>query len=321
MPYSEKRRQEIIELIKIYGREETAKRLGITGETIRRLCRLVNQKEVNKEFIPNGYLKKIGEIYSPSELRAIAEGGRILPGIDPVPIIDFEGRRIRIGAFTDTHIGHQKFSALRFEQMLEEFRKEKVDILTHCGDVTEGMHTSRPGQIYELDFLGYDQQKAEAIRLFSQWTETDIYAIDGNHDRWFLKGNGALIVKDIAAALTNFHFIGHDEGNISIGGKATLRLFHGEDSSSYALSYRVQKIIEAITGGEKPSVMFCGHTHKYVKIFERNIHAISLGCMEEQTSWMRGKRLAAHVGFCIVDIYIGKNGVTKFTDTFYPFYA
>ena len=73
-------------------------------------------------------------------------------------------------------------------------------------------------------------------------------------------------------------------------------------------------------GGTKPSLMFCGHTHKYVKLFERNIHAVSIGCIEDQTKWMRGKRIPAHTGFGIYEITFDKNGVTKLNETFYPFY-
>ena len=66
--------------------------------------------------------------------------------------------------------------------------------------------------------------------------------------------------------------------------------------------------------------MFCGHTHKYVKLFERNVHAVSSGCIEDQTSWMRGKRIAANPGFGIYDITFDNTGVKKFGETFYPFY-
>jgi len=324
MGYSTKRVEEIGKLVELIGVDEAVKQLNISRESVRRANRLFREgnKEIekSKDFNPNATLKKIQEIYSEKELQAIACGGRILPGLEKVPIISFEGKRIRVGAFGDTHIGHMKFSEDRMFQAFEEFRKEKVDFIVHTGDVTEGM-SHRPGQIYELTHLGYEKQKEYAVNLFGQWTDTDIYAIDGNHDRWFIKSNGAYIVKDIDRALPNFHFIGHDEGDISLKGKGTLKLWHGEDSSSYALSYRVQKIIEAFTGGEKPSVMLCGHTHKYVKVFERNIHAISVGCIEAQTSWMRGKRLAAHVGFSIFDIYVGDSGVTKITETWYPFYC
>ena len=184
----------------------------------------------------------------------------------------------------------------------------------------EGM-SHRAGHVYDLSEIGYDKQKSKAIEIFSQWTDSQIYAIDGNHDRWFIKSNGALIVKDIATQLDNFNFIGHDEGDISINGKAVVKLWHGEDGNSYALSYRLQKILESLSGGEKPSVIICGHTHKYVKIFERNVYAISAGSIQSQTPWMRGKRIAAHVGFCIIDIYVNKSGVCKFSDTWYPFYT
>jgi predicted phosphodiesterase len=121
--------------------------------------------------------------------------------------------------------------------------------------------------------------------------------------------------------LENFNFIGHDEGDISLGGKAVLKLWHGEDGNSYAISYRIQKILESLSGGEKPSVLIAGHTHKYVNIFERNVYALSVGTMQRQTPWMRGKRIAAHVGFAIADYYINDDGVSKFTHTWHPFYT
>ena len=266
-------------------------------------------------------LNKIASMYTENELKAISEGGRLVPGAGKVPVIDFSGTHIRIGAITDTHIGHKQFSEDRLYQAFEEFKKEKVDFITHSGDVTDGMNSKHPGQIYELDYLGYESQKQKAVEVFSQWTDTDIYAVDGNHDRWYLKSNGALIVKDIAEMLDNFHFIGHDEGDISLRGKAVVKLWHGEDGNSYALSYRIQKIVESLTGGEKPDIMLCGHTHKYVNIFERNVHAVSIGSIEAQTSWMRGKRIAAHVGFCILDVWVNDDGVAKFGVTWYPFYT
>jgi len=313
--------ERLLEFLKVYqnnGKEQTIKIMALKEASFRRyLTEAQNRGLV--DFEKNAILKKIFDNYTKDELKAISNGGRILPGIEKVPIINFEGQRIRVGAITDTHIGHLKFKADRLYQAFEEFKKEKVDFIVHSGDVTEGM-SHRPGHIYELDKLGYDQQKEYAVNLFGQWTDTNIYAIDGNHDRWYIKSNGAIIVKDIAASLGNFNFLGHDEGDISLNGKATLKLWHGEDGNSYALSYRVQKIIEAFQPGEKPSVMICGHTHKYVKIFERSVHAISIGSIEEQTSWMRGKRIAAAVGFSIFDIWVNDSGVCKLTETWYPFY-
>lgn len=321
MLISKQKAGEVVLLVERYGTYDAAKHLNLSVETLNRYLREAKFRyklEPNKKSI---WVNKILESYSDDEIKAIAKGGRLMPGMAKVPIINFTGKRIRIGAITDTHIGHKRFSASRLEQVFEEFKKERVDFITHSGDVTQGMNTRQPGMIYELDQLGYDRQKDEAVRLFSQWTDTDIYAIDGNHDRWFLKSNGAVIVKDISSRIKNFHWIGHDEGDISLKGKATLRLFHGEDGASYALSYRIQKILESFSPGEKPDAIFLGHDHKHVKLFERGVHAVGMGTLQQQTQWMRGKRIAAHVGFCIVDFWINNKGICKMTETWYPFYT
>lgn len=297
-----------------------ARALGCHHKTVQasliRSCRTPESLNSSRQHLIN----QIAERFSDDELKAIAKGGRIIPGSGTVPIVSFSGHHIRFGAITDTHIGHSRSPRQRIEQAFDEFKEQQVDFIVHCGDVCEGM-SHRPGQIYELDHIGYDAQKTAAKEIFRQWTDTNIYVIDGNHDRWFQKSNGALIVKDLANAIPNFIFIGHDEGDISLDGRATIKLWHGEDSSSYALSYRLQKIMESLSGGEKPNIFIAGHTHKFVNIFERNVHCVSAGCMQGQTSWMRSKRLAAHVGFCVCDAWIGGTGVNKFSVTFCPFYA
>lgn len=313
------RLQEVVNHYLKHGEEQTAKHFKISQESLGRYLRKAKIKNIHGNNL-NKILRDIQELYSEDELVAISKGGRIVPGMTRVPTINFDGERVRIGHLTDTHIGSLFSEPNRLMQAFDEFRKEKVDFITHSGDVTEGM-SHRAGHIYELKHLGYAAQKAEAVRLFGQWTDTDIYAIDGNHDRWFLKSNGAKIVEDISATLDNFHFIGHDEGDISLKGKVVLKLWHGEDGNSYALSYRIQKILESLTGGEKPHILVAGHTHKYVKMFERNVYAFSVGTMQRQTPWMRGKRIAAHVGFSIGDYWVNKDGLAKMRETWYPFYA
>jgi predicted phosphodiesterase len=316
---TDERLQKIVSVYLIEGEETTLKQFNLSLESFNRYMREARRRGISTTD-KGKLVSQIISNYSEKELEAIAKGGRIVPGYGKVPIISFEGQRIRVGAITDTHIGSIKMPPDRIYQAFETFRQEKVDFITHSGDVTEGM-SNRPGHIYELSELGYDQQKGAAVNIFKQWTDTDIYAIDGNHDRWFLKSNGAKIVKDIDEAIPNFHFIGHDEGSISLNGKATLWLWHGEDGNSYALSYRLQKILESLTGGEKPNAMIAGHTHKYVSIFERHVFCTSIGSMQSQTPWMRGKRIAAHVGFAIIDYWVNDKGICKMTHTWYPFYS
>jgi len=267
----------------------------------------------------NPTLQKILETYTPSELQAIASGCKILPSVQKVPTINFDGEHIRIGVMGDTHLGSSYTSEQNIYKAFEEFEKADVDFMVHTGDVTEGM-SNRPGHIYELSHLGYDKMKNHAIDVLGQCPVPSYY-IDGNHDRWFIKSNGALIVKDICDAIDDATFLGHDEGDIKLKDNVTLRLWHGEDGNSYATSYRIQKVVESLSGGEKPNILLLGHTHKQAYIFERNIQCVSTGCMQYQTPWMRGKRISAHIGFHIIDVWVNSKGVSKFGVTWFPIYS
>jgi len=279
----------------------------------------IKNKHVQKEVEKNKILQQIDKRYTDKEKTAIAEGGRIVPGYSKVPVIDFDGERIRFGVISDTHFGSVYTNEEHYIQALKEFKKERCEFIIHSGDVTEGM-SNRPGHTYECNKLGYDAQKEYAIEMLSLWKKP-MYIIDGNHDRWYIKSNGALIVKDICEQLPKAHYLGHDEGDISLKGKSILKLWHGEDGNSYAISYRMQKVVESLTGGEKPGMMLMGHTHKQGYFFERHVHIFGAGCIESQSKWMRGKRIAAHVGFWIVDVWVNKQGISKVRSTWYPFYG
>lgn len=320
---SERKLAEVIRFLKDHSKEETREVFNLEKDTLRKYlykARKLGMSIEGKSIYKSAILDKIVERFTDDELRAIAEGGRLLPGAEKIPIINFEGERIRFTLAGDLHLGSLFTNEERVYKMFEESHKEGCEFIALGGDVTEGM-SNRPGHIYELSHLGYDQQKEYSVKILGQW-DRDMFMIDGNHDRWFIKSNGAIIVKDICEKLgKRFTFLGHDEGDISLKGKATLKLWHGEDGNSYAISYRVQKIIESITGGEKPNILSCHHVHKVNYILERNVHAISPGCLQSQTPWMRGKRIAAHVAFVIVDAWINKSGVAKLKFEIYPFYV
>jgi predicted phosphodiesterase len=204
-------------------------------------------------------------------------------------------------------------------EAIKVFDKEKVDIVVCAGDIVEGM-MGRPGDVYELSHIGYKAQRDESIRVLSN-IKQPFYSISGNHDASYNSkhGVGANIVEDICSNLSNATYLGHDEGDISVKG-IMIRLFHGGDGAGYAISYRGQKIIEALSGGEKPNLLITGHSHKSIYMFNRNVHYIEAGTLQMQSSWMRGKKLAAHVGFSIANLTIKDKEIKSLQYTWYPFY-
>ena len=74
-------------------------------------------------------------------------------------------------------------------------------------------------------------------------------------------------------------------------------------------------------GGEKPAVCIIGHYHKMEFCFPRNVYCIQAGCMQDQTRFMRKRKLAAHVGFCVVTLQQDIGGsITRFSPEFFPFW-
>lgn len=265
-------------------------------------------------------LLKLREKYSEKELKALANNSnlRMVPGMSKVPVVNFNGESIKFAFITDLHLGSIFAIPEIIKDSFKIFKKENCNFICIAGDVTEGW-SNRPGHIHELTHIGYESQKKHAIEVLSHW-DSDMFMIDGNHDRWYIKSNGALIVKDICENLPHAHFLGHDQGTINLDGKANIMLWHGEDGSSYATSYRIQKVVEAFTGGEKPNILLAGHVHKQGYFMERHVHSVIGGAMCQRSSWMKSKRLANHSGFWIIEAAINDSGVSRFKSEWFPLY-
>lgn len=264
-------------------------------------------------------LQLIVERYTPEELKLLSKGQGLQDRNLTYPRIHLSGEHHKIGVISDGHLG-SKYSPLEFhKQAFDTFKKENCECILHCGDLVEGLNPKRSDtQIYELSHIGYKQQKELAIEVFSQ-CNIPMYVISGNHDAWYMH-MGADIVEQICEEVPNMHYLGNNQADITIGG-ATVRLFHGGDANSYALSYRLQKLAESFTGGKKPNILLAGHTHKLCYIFDRMIHCVSVPSLQMQTSWMAGKKIAAHTGFLIIEFDTNENGVCNFQFRYYPFYA
>src|SRR3989338_5743784 len=261
---------------------------------------------------------------SPAELEAILKSGRYKPS--QVEKLDFgtNVKKIRYGYFSDAHIGHKKFHEDLWDLMVRTFKSASVQFIVDTGDHLEGM-SGRPGHIYELNQMGYQQQMEYAAELYNQ-LQVKVFGIDGNHDQWYFKKNdgGAIVGADLEKRVKLFKHLGQDEGDLELAPGIILKLFHPNDGSAYAISYKLQKLVESFSGGEKPAIVHQGHYHKAMYMFTRNVHAFESGTLCGQSSFMRGKKLPAHMGFGVVDVWINpkgpKKGVTRLQHEWIPYY-
>jgi predicted phosphodiesterase len=234
--------------------------------------------------------------------------------------------RFSIGILADSHIGSKYFDRELFAWAGEVFRKKNVQNVYHAGDVVEGHYSpTRGGHIYELTHIGFTNQLNYAAKLFDEhFKKLHVHAILGNHDITTIiqSGVGANIGEALEVKLgkNKFEYLGINNAIIKLGPCTTMMLNHPSDGSAYAHSYKIQKLVESFESSQKCSILIEAHFHKALYMFLRNIHCFEAGCIQSQTDFMRGKRLAAIKGFWVLDLEIGSSGIVSLSPTFYPCY-
>jgi hypothetical protein len=235
---------------------------------------------------------------------------------------DWDGAQtIKFAIMGDTQIG-SKYAQLTY---LHEFynlcKKEGVKDVYHTGDITDGLKM-RVGHEYELYEVSADDMRDDVIKNYPCIEGITTHFISGNHDASIYKQVGYDIGQAIANARPDMKYLGRDCAIINLTPKCTLELRHPWDGTAYAISYKIQKMIEAMESDSKPNILAVGHYHKAEYIFYRNVHALQTGCFQGQTPFTRGKGISIHLGGWIVTIRVSEDGtIRSFAPEFVPYYS
>lgn len=240
--------------------------------------------------------------------------------------IDFPEDHIKFLAFGDCHIGHKEYRVDVMEKMIIDAERSGCEFAVNCGDTIEGM-SGRDGHIYELSHLGAAEQIKYFYEQFSKFKKGfNIYSIEASnsHGGWYgSKGNAGVDIGKTLEGAKNYKFIGYDEQDIILDSGLKIRLRHPGGGTAYAISYHMQKYIESISGGQKPNMLFQGHYHKAEYMFYRNIQGYDVGCLMNQSIFMKKKNTPAHIGYWIVDVKLNRSKgkiVERVNNTFVPFF-
>jgi len=234
---------------------------------------------------------------------------------------DWQGNKIiRFGSVSDTHMCSKWQQLTHLNTMYDIFKQEGIETVYHAGDVTEGVNM-RQGHEHEIFKHGTDEQERYVIANYPKRAGITTKFITGNHDHSGIKSAGHDIGVPIAKERADMIYLGMNNAKVELTPKCILELNHPLDGASYALSYTLQKTIDAMSGGEKPNILINGHHHKMIYLFYRNIHAFEAAAFQSQTYWMKGKRIPAHMGGWIYEVYVDEEGTIKRCgSTFFPFY-
>ena len=244
----------------------------------------------------------------------------IPPAENRVPSSWVGEKVIRFGLMGDTQLGCMDTQITLLHKLYDFYEAEGITSVFHTGDMTDG-EKMRPGHEYELYVHGADAQAVHVAKVYPRRDGITTRFITGNHDYSFVKSIGMDIGRQVAALREDMDYLGYMTAYVELTPRCVMELHHPQDGTCYAQSYKIQKIIEAMSGGEKPNILAVGHYHKQEYFFYRNVHALQTACLCGQTSWMRGKGISAAMGGWLVELHVDDEGtITRIKPEFMPFY-
>lgn len=224
---------------------------------------------------------------------------------------------IPLGLTADNHIGSKYERMDVLEALFDRFADAGVRTVYQGGNIIDGEARFNKFDVY---VRGVEDQVANLIQKWPQRKGMTTHFVTGDdHEGWYTQREhidvGRKIEQDAyAAGRDDLRHLGYMERDIDYqqsGGAARIRVIHAGGGSAYATSYSSQKYAEMLTGGEKPQIVAVGHFHKFNYTYARGVHIIQLGCTEDQTPFMRKRRIEAHVGGCI--LWVKQNELGIFT--------
>lgn len=212
------------------------------------------------------------------------------------------------GACGDAHLGSKYERLDVLAALYDAYAEAGCRAVFNTGNWIDG---EARFNVHDLHTRGMEAQVRYLARTYPVREGITTYAVTGDdHEGWYAQREGVDIGRHAERAFrdagrADWINLGYMEApcrlvNAGSGAEAVISVTHPGGGSAYALSYTAQKIIESLDGGEKPAVLLYGHYHKLLFANIRNVWAVSTGCTQDQTPFMRKKKLEAHVGGAIV---------------------
>jgi len=254
-------------------------------------------------------------------------GDLVTGGSLSIDLEKYENTAYRIGFCGDNHLG-SKFERLDVLNALYDiFEKEGITDVFNTGNWIDGEARFNK---YEIHTHGITPQIDYFVDKYPQREGITTHFIAGDdHEGWYVQrekiniGEYAQMMAE-KAGRNDLKYLGYVESDVEFkvkNGRAIMKVMHPGGGSAYALSYSPQKLIESFSGGEKPQILLIGHYHKFDYIHYRNIFCIQTGCTQDQTIFMRKKKLQAHVGGGIFEFQVSQDGsVNRGKVEWIPFY-
>lgn len=194
------------------------------------------------------------------------------------------GEELVIGVVSDPHFASKHHERSALQRHLEWLYENGARHIFGPGDWIAGGY---PFLKYEVTSNGIEDQCEEAVAFIqSAGQEFSWEAIAGNHCESHKVGiDAAKMIEQMlhARGWTNFRYHGPRAARLRFG-HTRIGLHHPGGGLSYALSYKIQKYIDAMPLRERPHFLFTGHTHQKLWIERGGVNGFLCGTFENGDS-------------------------------------
>lgn len=237
------------------------------------------------------------------------------------------GKWLTFGITADNHLCSKYARMDVLNALFDIWEDEGVETVYQLGNMVDG----------EASFNRYDLiahgMEGQLEYFVNEWPHrkgiTTEFVTGDDHEGWWVQREGVNVgrnIDDIArrAGRSDLVYLGHMEHDLYFeapGGTAVARLVHAGGGTAHAVSYSTQQIVNSYQGGEKPNILLVGHYHKFEFGYPREVYTIQAGCTQDQSPFMRKKKIQAHVGGVTVRMRQDDCGIiTDFNVTWHPFF-
>ncbi len=225
-----------------------------------------------------------------------------------------EGRPwYRFMVMSDSHFGGRQAQPRFVRDVLQEAERRQCEAVLHCGDVLDGAPFMHKGFVFELALRSIDEQVDYAVQIFKE-SQIPVYALGGNHDGSWFKDSGIDALRLIEDRLDNFKNLGPTAAWIAgpNGDENFIRLAHPGDGTSYALSYKDQKMAEylVLENDKVPTGFhFTGHYHKMNNMRGPNgARYFLVPASSGRTPFMKDRKLVNQSGVYFIEFTLDRLG-------------
>lgn len=230
----------------------------------------------------------------------------------------YDGREIRFGVVSDTHMG-SKFEALdELHQFYEYCADQEIDTILHIGDISDGFYTNRLTSIKDLHAIGFTEQLEHILDNYPYIPSIHTYFITGNHDKTHMRNGFANIGNEIERNREDMTYLGHNFARIDIAEGVDVAMIHPVDGSARTVSLKLQNLIDN-NPGRRASIMLAGHYHKSIGMKYKGVYGYLVPSFQHQTPFMADNNLQSDVAGMIFTLKVSNGKLVSVTTEYVDF--